>query len=754
MKKLPILSLIVLLASLWSCTKSPVPDSISLSEWKFKTGDKPEWAKPEFDDSDWDTLVGGVVWEMQGYSQYDGYAWYRISFDLPSEMKTQAFFKDSLNIDLGKVDDADETYLNGHIIGKNGVLSDDTDTTKFETDSQSYWKRRLYVIPANDSRILWGKRNTISVRVLDTGGGGGFYMAKMYVSLRDIKDYLVIDDVNSGLQLNQGKYAKTILLKNKSSFAKIEGKFEIKVEDANNGKSILDKSFDVALSPGAEESLSFEFPDAPDSRLTGKYTFTESKGLYNINQSQDFPYILTPRPSELPRINGAKVFGVRPGSPFLFRIAATGVRPMTFAAEGLPAGLVLDPNTGIITGKTSVAGEFKVNLTAKNEKGEARREFRIFVGDKLALTPPMGWNSWNVWGLAVDNEKVKASADAFISTGLADHGFTYINIDDGWEAESRAKNGAIVTNEKFPDIKATSDYVHSKGLRFGIYSSPGPRTCGGYLGSWQHELQDAQTYASWGIDYLKYDWCSYTEVCPDVNSLDEMKKPYILMSKSLKEQPRDIVHSLCQYGMGKVWEWGGSVNGNLWRTTGDIEDSWESLSSIGFSQSMAAPFAKPGNWNDPDMLVVGWVGWGPKLHPSRLTASEQYTHISLWALLSAPLLIGCDLTRLDEFTLNLLTNDEVIDIDQDPLGKSAVPVIKNPMYQVWVKELEDGTKAIGLFNLDKAERKISIDWQKAGVTGKQTVRDVWRQKDLGTFENSYETTVLPHGVTLLKLTNQ
>jgi len=206
--------------------------------------------------------------------------------------------------------------------------------------------------------------------------------------------------------------------------------------------------------------------------------------------------------------------------------------------------------------------------------------------------------------------------------------------------------------------------------------------------------------------------------------------------------------------MGDVWKWGGSVGGQSWRTTGDIEDTWESLKNIGFSQSVAAPYAKPGNWNDPDMLVVGWVGWGPKLHPTRLTASEQYTHISLWALLSAPMLMGCDLTRLDEFTLNLLTNDEVIDIDQDPLGKSAVPVIKTPLYEVWVKEMEDGSKAIGLFNLDNNTMKIAVDWAKAGISGKQTVRDVWRQKDIGSFDKSYETSVLPHGVMLVKVTKE
>jgi len=754
MKNLTKSILFLAMLTSWACSKQPVYETVYLSDWKFKTGDSLNWAKPEYNDAAWDTLAAGVIWESQGYQGYDGYAWYRKSFDLPNEMLSQAFFKDSLQIDLGKVDDTEETYLNGFLLGKNGALVQEGDTAKFETDPMGYAKRRLYIIPANDSRILWGKQNTIAVRVHDHGGGGGFYVPKMFVSLRDLKDYLVIDDVTSGLQIKDGKNAKTIFVHNKSGFATITGKIEVSIDDYNTGKNYLKTSMDVNLQTGATDSLSFAFADETDARMVATYTFTGSKEKNKFIQSQDFPYILTPKPAETPRINGARVFGVRPGSPFIFRIPSTGIRPMTFAVENLPEGLSLDPATGIITGKVSKAGEYKVVLKAKNAKGEAKRDFRIRVGDKLALTPPMGWNSWNVWGLAVDNDKVKAAADVFISNGLADHGYTYVNIDDGWEAPARAKNGEILTNEKFPDMKATADYVHSKGLRFGIYSSPGPRTCGGYLGSYQHELQDAQTYAKWGVDYLKYDWCSYSEVCPDPNNLDEQKKPYILMSQCLQKQDRDIVHSLCQYGMGDVWKWGGSVGGQLWRTTGDIEDTWESLKNIGFSQSVAAPYAKPGNWNDPDMLVVGWVGWGPKLHPTLLTASEQYTHISLWALLSAPMLMGCDLTRLDDFTLNLLTNDEVIDIDQDPLGKSAVPVIKTPLYEVWVKEMEDGSKVIGLFNLDKIEKKISIDWLKAGLSGKQTVRDVWRQKDIGSFDKSYEASVLPHGVMLIKVTKE
>jgi len=756
MKKLIELFLILIVVMLCSSGKKPVPGVIYFPDWQFKTGDDRDWSNPDFNDSDWKKLEAGIMWEQQGFAGYDGYAWYRKKFDLPREMLTQAFFKDTVEINLGKVDDCDETYLNGILLGKNGVLAIPSDKTKFEVDlkSDNYSKDRVYRISAKDKRLFWGKINTIAVRVFDHGGDGGFSVAKMYLTVRDIKDYIVINDIQSGLKLNKGKYSKTLFIKNTASFATISGKVLVSVDDVSTGKILLKKDWNVIMKPNSIDSLSFTFDDQKEVSLEGEYTFIESKGEHLLTQSQTYPFILTPKSPETPLIHGAKIMGVRPGSPFLFRIPATGIRPMTFSVENLPEGLSLNNSTGIITGNISKAGEYKVVLGATNSTGNVTRDFKIVVGDKLALTPPMGWNSWNVWGLAVDNDKVKAAADVFISSGLADHGYTYINIDDGWEAQARAANGEIVTNEKFPDIKATSDYVHTKGLRFGIYSSPGPKTCGGYLGSYRYELQDAQTYSNWGIDYLKYDWCSYSEVCKNVQSLQDQQKPYVLINECLKKQPRDIVLSMCQYGMADVWKWGGSIGGQLWRTTGDIVDTWESLKGIGFYQSVPAPYAKPGNWNDPDMLVVGNVGWGPNLHATRLTVSEQYTHISLWAMLSAPLLMGCDLTKLDAFTINLLTNDEVIDIDQDALGKSAVPVIKNPLYEVWVKELEDGSKVIGLFNLENIERKISIDWEKVGISGKQLVRDVWQQKNIGSFDKSFESTVLPHGVILINVSGE
>lgn len=753
MKKLIKLFLLLFLV-VFSCSGAkPVSEVVCLTDWKFKTGDNLIWAKPDFKDASWELQVSGMQEQYKVQSEYKGCIWYRKSFDLPVEMLNHAFFKDSVELQLGKGDKIGEMYLNGYLFIKNGVLVKESDKARFIIDHATRSPKGYYVIPANDKRILWGKKNNIALRVMNNADGE-YRFLYMSLSVRDLKDYLKIDDVKSPYQIDNDQYSKTVFVNNKSYSAIISGKFNVTVIDATNGKSYLTKSWNVNLNPGTSRSFGFEFGKISNARLVATYTFVESKGKNTVSQSQDFPYILTPKPADSPKINGARVFGVRPGSPFLFRIPVTGIRPVTFSVDNLPEGLALDPSTGIITGKISKAGKYSITLFARNEKGEDKREFRIVAGDTLALTPPMGWNSWNVWGLAVDNDKVKAAADVFLSSGLADRGYNYINIDDGWEAPARNSNGEIVTNEKFPDIKATSDYVHSKGLRFGIYSSPGTKTCGGYLGSYQHELQDAETYSKWGVDYLKYDWCSYTEVCPDMGNLDEQKKPYQLIGDCLKKQPRDIVLSMCQYGMGNVWKWGGSVGGNSWRTTYDIEDTWDCMKDIGFYQSVTAPYAKPGNFNDPDMLVVGWVGWGPKLRVSRLTASEQYTHMSLWALLSAPLLIGCDLTRLDDFTMNLLGNSEVIDIDQDALVKSALPAIKDPLYEVWVKELEDGSKAIGIFNLDKNEKTISVDWTKLGIAGKQSVRDVWRQKNIGSFDKTFETTVLPHGVTLIKVTKE
>ncbi|HNW58880.1 MAG TPA: NPCBM/NEW2 domain-containing protein [bacterium] len=473
------------------------------------------------------------------------------------------------------------------------------------------------------------------------------------------------------------------------------------------------------------------------------------------------PYQLTPAPGAKPRINGPMLYGARPGHPFLYRIPATGKAPLRYEAEGLPGGLTLDAATGIITGRVDARGTYPVLLRVLNSRGRAERGFKIVIGDQIALTPPLGWNSWNCFACDVDDAKVRAAADALVQSGLASHGWSYINIDDCWAVKPddpdprisgpvRYPDGRIRPNAKFPDMKALCDYVHARGLKIGIYTSPGSLTCAGYAGAWQFEPQDAEQFAEWGVDYLKYDWCSYGEIAPHP-TLEELQQPYRVMRAALDRAERDIVFSLCQYGMGEVWKWGAEVGGNCWRTTGDITDTWQSMSTIGFGQAGHESYAGPSHWNDPDMLVVGWVGWGPQLHPSRLTPDEQYTHITLWSLLASPLLIGCDLTRLDAFTMNLLGNDEVLAVNQDEKGVQAQRVAQRDGCEIWARPLADGSTAVGLFNRNLEARRITVTWSELGLQGERRVRDLWRQKETSRSNTAWRREVPAHGAVLVKI---
>ncbi|MCX6232266.1 MAG: putative Ig domain-containing protein [Bacteroidetes bacterium] len=713
-----------------------------ITNWKFHVGDNMQWKNPGFDDKLWQPIRVDIPWDDQGYKKNEGYGWYRAKFMLPSSLKDKSYLKDSIKIYIGPVDECDQTYLNGVLIGQNaGII-----TPNFEDPNYAWTKQRCYAVAVNDAAINWDKENVIAIRVYNGYGIGGMYQCKPEVSMRELIDYVKLFPENiSFKQQDKNVFGVCIEVLNKYKPLKVNGKLVVQIKSCDLQKVFWEKQIDVSLTPFEMYKLNVDFPIIENSYL--QYTFTESITKRAIQCRLEVPYILTPNTAKTPKINGAKAFGVRPGHPFLYKIAATGEKPLSYAAEGLPNGLKIDKTTGIIRGSIAEKGTYKVSLIAENSLGKNTRNFSIECGDLICLTPPLGWNSWNCWGLSVSTEKVKASADALISSGLIDHGWTYMNIDDGWELVH--KGDSITCNEKFPDMKSLADYVHSKGIKLGIYSSPGPKTCGGYEGSFNYEQSDANNYAAWGIDYLKYDWCSYETVA--CNDTDRLFKPYRTMQKALSRVNRDIVYSLCQYGMGDVWKWGASVNGNTWRTTGDITDSWSSLSEIGFNQDKAAPYSQPGRWNDPDMLVVGKVGWGPSLHNTHLTPSEQYTHISLWALLSAPLLIGCDLSQLDDFTLNLLCNDEVIDIDQDPLGKGALRVVKNPDYQVWVKQLEDGSIAVGIFNLSDDFNRITVNWNELNIKGSKTLRDVWRQKDLGKYKDSFTTKVSSHGVLLLRI---
>ncbi|AQQ10471.1 Alpha-galactosidase A precursor [Sedimentisphaera cyanobacteriorum] len=500
-------------------------------------------------------------------------------------------------------------------------------------------------------------------------------------------------------------------------------------------------------------SNNFDHADWADA-----YFIYSGKKPETIGKPEEKPYILTPEAPKRPLINSAKVFGVRPGSPVLYHIAATGKRPMKFTAYNLPDGLKLNSKTGDIRGTLNKEGTYEFTAAAENEFGRDSCEIRFEAGDKICLTPPLGWNSWNCWGCAVNEDKIKDAADSMVESGLINYGWQYINIDDCWMREpgenARDEEGNILCNDKFPDMKGLVDYIHEKGLKAGTYISPGPWTCQRLEGSWEHEMQDAMQFAEWGFDYLKYDWCGYRSVAPKKKELHDYQKPYIVMRECLDEVPRDIVYSLCQYGMADVWKWGAEVGGNCWRTTGDIRDTWGSVSNILNKQKQLYKYSSPGHWNDPDMLVVGEVGWGPNLHKSRLSPSEQYTHITMWSMLNSPLLIGCDMTKLDDFTLNLLCNREVIAVNQDPLGKQARIVSSENDCEVWLRELEGGDYAAAIVNMGYMQKECEFDFAKAGLSGEIEVRDLWRQKDLGTYRGVISFKLPTHGCRMLKLTEK
>jgi alpha-galactosidase len=362
----------------------------------------------------------------------------------------------------------------------------------------------------------------------------------------------------------------------------------------------------------------------------------------------------------------------------------------------------------------------------------------------IARTPAMGWNSWNKFAGRVTDADVRAMADAMVSNGMRDAGYVYVNIDDTWEGDKRDSLGNITTNSKFPDMKALADYVHSKGLKLGIYSSPGPTTCAGYIGSYGHEAQDAKTFADWGIDYLKYDWCGARMLYRD----DEMPAVYQVMGDALIATGRPIVYSLCQYGRQDVWKWGADVGGNSWRTTGDIRDTWESMANIGFRQDVLAPYAKPGHFNDPDMLEIGNGG---------MTNEEYRTHMSLWAMLAAPLLAGNDLRTMSLEVLGILTNKEVIRLDQDPLGKQGTRVLASPdsasvRQEIWTRPLANGAYAVAAFNRGPDSARVMIDFAALNIdTQGATVRDLWAHRKVRVRDNRYTATIPSHGVVMLRV---
>ena len=493
--------------------------------------------------------------------------------------------------------------------------------------------------------------------------------------------------------------------------------------------------------------------------------------------------ILTPPAKAEPSINGADIWGVRPGHPVIFRVATSGERPIKFSAKGLPEGVTLDEK-GVLRGVAPKAGDYDIEVTAENAKGKATRTIRLAVGDTIALTPPMGWNSWNTLCYRLTQEKAMAAAKAMDESGLADHGWAYVNLDDWWEMNNsgiprvemrkkdyggredvigpaRDENGKINPNRSFPDMKGMTDYIHSLGLKAGLYSSPGPLTCGKCEGSYGHELQDAESWAEWGFDYVKYDWCSYGEIfnketasLPEDQRIEAFAKPYRVMNECLKKQNRDILYSFCQYGMGKAETWARDAGANCWRSWGDLKDAWHWMELALEGRIGAGNYWKyngPGCWADPDMMIVGQQYSFGSDHPTFLTPNEQYTHVSLWAMVGSPLLIGCDLTTMDDFTKSLLINDEVIAVSQDRLGKTAKRIRHADAESVWARPLSNGFTAVALVNRYPFAREIKVTFAELGLDGQCWVKDLWRQKCEGKHSGFYFATVPAHATKLVKM---
>ncbi len=542
------------------------------------------------------------------------------------------------------------------------------------------------------------------------------------------------------------------------------------------------KQVDVDLK-GVKQLL-LETSDGGDGIAFDHADWAEARFVMAQGKPQPIPapgdemVVLTPKAGPQPRLNGPTIYGARPGHPFIYRIPCQGERPLRFSAEELPASLTLDPDTGIITGTTPPAGTYRVTLHAKNARGESSRLFRLVAGETLALTPPMGWNHWYVHYDRITDKLMREAADVMVSSGMADVGYQYVNIDDCWMNAPKNKDplrvgplrdaqGNLLPNKHFPDMKALAGYIHAKGLKAGLYTSPGRFTCAGFAGAYGYEAQDAALFAAWGFDFLKYDWCSYGSIAdkgdpaaPKVphwgqggDKLPVMKYPYQLMGDLLKQQNRDMVLNLCQYGMGDVWEWGADVGGQCWRTSGDLGFELNRITDVAINNARYRAWNKPGAWNDPDYIQIGMIGSAHTMGepgPCPLTPNEQYTYMSLWSLSAVPLIFSGDMGKLDEFTVNVLCNPDVIDVNQDALGQCGTVVMLTPQTFLMVKELENGAKAVGFFNRGEKAVAVTAPWPVLGLTAPAKARDLWRQQDLGTANLSHTTQVPRHGVVMLR----
>ncbi|MBF0648642.1 putative Ig domain-containing protein [Dysgonomonas sp. GY75] len=464
------------------------------------------------------------------------------------------------------------------------------------------------------------------------------------------------------------------------------------------------------------------------SVLSGGASAQESGGYDGIHKGK-------------PQINTPRVIGNYPSSPFLYYVPVSGERTVDCSVERLPPGLTFDAETGIISGTVQKAGDYKVKVKAKNQLGSVAKELTISIGDRLALTPPMGWNSWNTFGRSLNESLIIETAEAMIKNGMRDVGYTYINIDDFWQLAERGEDGHIqIDREKFPNgIKYVADYLHKRGFKLGIYSDAADRTCGGVCGSFGYEETDAADFAEWGIDLLKYDYCN----APD--DKQTAIERYTAMGKALRATKRSIIFSICEWGGREPWLWAREAGGHYWRTTFDIRDRWQvenysymenGVMNILDLNERLSQYAGTGGWNDPDMLIVGISGTSRTMNTGEedvvgCTPEQYRSHMSLWAMMAAPLLSGNDVRHMDPVTLTTLTNPEIIAINQDALGKQGVRKIKNETFQIWEKELTNGRKAVAFLNTTDSNMKIPLNKEtEPYLTSKKNIRDVWEHKNL------------------------
>lgn len=519
--------------------------------------------------------------------------------------------------------------------------------------------------------------------------------------------------------------------------------------------------------PIPENNLVFAAPEKPGTELYDA----------RIEENE----ILTPLPGPALRINGPKIYGVRPNKKILYRIPCQGERPVDFEIAGLPEGLVLDEDQGIISGVSpSEKGEYLLKIIAKNGHGEASRDLKLVVGDKIALTPPAGWNSWGGHMLMITDEIMRKTADLFVEQGLADVGFQYISVDDCWMkmspdayfnrpqgkieqhegfdyeglvGEVRDVKGNIIPNKNFPDMKALTDYIHSYGLKVGLYSSPGFATCQRFAGSLYHEALDARQYAEWGFDLLKYDLCMGRERLNEfeANGMDQADfwEP---MAKYLRIQDRDIFYNLCQYGQENPWTWAPGLSIQSWRIGGDLNHNVENY----FEQALRIAtdlreYSKPGQWNDPDFMYIDKLTDHRKMvAPPKdipLNTNERYQYVTLWSVVAAPFFFSCNINEINEFTVRLLANADVLNINQDELGYVGKVIRDSNQEVVILKKLANGSLAVAVFNRDpENERNIKIAWGEIGEYSEMSVYDVWRQKEIGKMKSGMNVKLSADGV--------